>query len=162
MSLVPALSRLLNDRLGRAAAAVPRQPLALPPPANIGAPAKPQALLPPPADATAQPPRPDLRNISPRDFAEVSHDLYVEGVLSWPEYQMVGFPSELHPRYDATIGALTGEKAQPDRPRDMLGEWERRVDFERRYNAGSDTAKRAERVLQVLTWQSQPPLLMKV
>lgn len=121
---------------------IPSRPAA-PPPAIIA--------LPPPRDRR---PRHDLRNISPRHFAEIAHELYVEGSLKWAEYQLVGFPSELHPDYDATIGALTGEKAEPNRPRDLLTEWEHRLDFMRRYDDPS--LRTAERALDVLRRQAEP------
>jgi hypothetical protein len=114
--------------------------------------------LPPPS--APEPPRFDLRNMSPREFADVTHELYMEGTLSWDEFQMVGFPSELDPRYNATIGALTGEKAQPDQPKDMLGHWEQRVVFERKYNPDADQVRTAENALAKLTWQSQAPVKM--
>lgn len=100
----------------------------------------------------------DLRNVSPRQYAEITHELYVEGSLRWDEYQWVGFPSELHPDYDTTIGALTGEKADPDRPRDMLAAMENHVDFIRRYAQPGDHANfwRAERALDVLRRQTEP------
>lgn len=124
--------------------------------------------LPPaaPAVIALPPPRPmprprfDLRNMSPRRFAQIVHELYVEGSLKWDEYQWVGFPSELHPDYDTTIGALTGEPAKPDRPRDMLAEMEHRVDFLRRFRADDDDGFwRAERALAVLRRQAEPRLL---
>jgi len=100
----------------------------------------------------------DLRNVSPRQYAEITHELYLEGSLRWDEYQWIGFPSELHPDYDSTIGALTGEKADPDRPRDMLAVMESHVDFIRRYqNKEVDGAFwRAERALDVLRRQTEP------
>lgn len=111
----------------------------------------PVIALPPPREKR---PRHELRAMSPRHFAEIAHELYVEGSLSWREYQLVGFPSELHPDYNTTIGALTGERAAPDRPRDLLAEWEHRVDFMRRYQ---DPALRvAERALEVLRRQAEP------
>ncbi len=112
--------------------------------------APPVIALPPPRR-----PRHDLRHVSPRRFAEIAHELYVEGSLPWPEYQMVGFPSELHPDYDSTIGALTGERAEPNRPRDLLAEWEQRLDFMRRHHAPG--LKIAERALSVLRRQSAVP-----
>lgn len=122
----------------------PAPPIPAPPPAPVLA-------LPPPREKR---PRHDLRNISPRRFAEIVHELYVEGSLRWAEYQLVGFPSELHPQYDSTIGALTGQKAEPNRPRDLLAEWENRVDFMRRYD---DPGLRvAERALDVLRRQAEP------
>ncbi|MCG8511196.1 MAG: hypothetical protein MI741_18415 [Rhodospirillales bacterium] len=77
----------------------------------------------------------DIRNMTPRQMAESSMDLYVSGVLPWEEYAMLAFQAELHPDYDRTIGALTGEAADPDRPRDYLKIWEERLDFEEKYNA---------------------------
>lgn len=122
--------------------------------------AAPTALpaLPPPS--APEPPRFDLRNVSPREFADITHELYMEGTLSWEEFQMIGLPSELNPRYNETIGALTGEKAQPDQPKDMLGHWEQRVGFERKYNPDADQVRIAENALAKLTWQSQPPVKM--
>ncbi|EME68602.1 hypothetical protein H261_17658 [Paramagnetospirillum caucaseum] len=120
--------------------------------------ASPMAALPPPAPP--EEPRFDLRNISPREFADVTHELYMEGTLSWDEFQMIGFPTELHPRYDETIGALTGEPARPDHPKDMLSRWEQRVEFERKYNPDADQVRIAENALAKLSWQTQPPVKM--
>lgn len=102
----------------------------------------------------------DTRCISPRDFAEMAHELYVEGVFSWEDYCLVGFPSELHPDFDTTIGALIGARAEPDRPRDMLAQWEQRVDFERRYNRDAREVRRAERVLHILHHNGRPPRMV--
>jgi hypothetical protein len=163
MRLTSALSRLFDGNaagpqanatplrrnepvLARPAVALP----ALPPPASVG------------VTATAPQARWDLRHISPRQFAEATHELYVGGMLSWDEFRLMGLPSELHPQFDATIGALTGEKAEPDRPRDMLAQWETRADFERRNNPDPEAVRKTERVLQVLNWQSQPPLNVTV
>lgn len=130
-------------RAARSALA-PAPPIPAPPPAPVLA-------LPPPREKR---PRHDLRNISPRRFAEIAHELYVEGSLKWAEYQLVGFPSELHPLYDSTIGALTGQKAEPNKPRDLLAEWEHRLDFMRRYRDPGLTV--AERALDVLRRQAEP------
>lgn len=143
MKLLPALAWIS----GRAEA--PPEPARLraePPPLRLA----PPPVLALPAPAPKPPPRADLHHISPRQFADLAHELYFEGRLNWQEYRMVGFPSELDPRFDETIGALTGEKAEPDNPRDMLAEWERRVDFERRYTKDDRQVRRAERILAVL------------
>jgi hypothetical protein len=117
-------------------------------------PLPPVIALPPPQQPT---PRFDLRNISPRRFAEIAHELYVEGALRWEEYLWVGFPSELHPDFNATIGALTGEKAQPDRPRDMLAEVEDRLAFVKRYSTQDNQEFwLAERALDILRRQTEP------
>ncbi len=91
----------------------------------------------------------DVRNLTPRQAAELSMDLHVAGLLPWEEYAMVAFQPELHPDYDRTVGALIGERAQPDRPRDFIAMWEERLVFERRYNA--DDPKLIERTARIVT-----------
>ncbi len=99
----------------------------------------------------------DIRSVSPRRIADLGLDLHLAGYLEWDEYAMLAFQPELHPDYDRTVGALTGERAQPDRPRDYLAAWEDRVAFETRYPSedGSSLA-RSERIVSVLRLLDQP------
>ncbi len=105
----------------------------------------------------------DPHRMSPRQFAEWAYDVYLEGQMLWQDYRLAGFPSELHPSFEMTIGALTGERAEPDRPRDMLLEWERRHAFERRHHGrDSAVAERCARIVALLRWEadgrvSRPP-----
>lgn len=93
----------------------------------------------------------DVRNITPRQAVELGMDLHVAGVLPWEEYAMLAFQPELHPDYDRTVGALIGEKAQPDRPRDFVAMWKERLAFERKYNAGDPKLiARTARIVTVL------------
>lgn len=94
-------------------------------------------------------PKVDVRNMSPRQAADLSMDLYVAGILPWEEHAMLSFQPELHPDFERTIGALTGQKAEPDRPRDFVALWDDRLAFERKYNA-ADT-KRIERTQRIVT-----------
>ena len=65
--------------------------------------------------------------------------------------------AELHPDYDQTVGALTGEKADPDRPRDYVAIWEERLVFERKHNAGNDNrVGRSRRIVNVLRQIAAP------
>lgn len=98
-----------------------------------------------------------VRNISPREMGNIAMDLYISGVLSWDEYSMLAFQPELHPSYDATVGALTGERASPDQPRDFVGQWEDRLNFERRHNPGDrPLIRRTGRIVQVLRQIENP------
>jgi hypothetical protein len=64
---------------------------------------------------------------------------------------MLAFQPELHPNYDKTVGALTGEPAQPDKPRDFVSQWEARLSFEQRYNADQpELLARTQRIVDVL------------
>ncbi len=98
-----------------------------------------------------------VRNVSPREMGNIAMDLYVSGVLSWDEYSMLAFQPELHPKYDATVGALTGESASPDQPRDFVNQWEDRLKFERRHNPGDrPLIRRTGRIVQVLRQIENP------
>ncbi|MBE0532726.1 MAG: hypothetical protein IH626_18030 [Rhodospirillales bacterium] len=103
----------------------------------------------------------DIRRMSPRQMAETSMDLYVAGILPWEEYAMLAFQAELHPDYDKTIGALTGEPACPDRPRDFLGMWEERLSFEEKHNAETPhLVARTRRIVQVFRQIASPTNLV--
>jgi hypothetical protein len=91
------------------------------------------------------------RQLTPRQMSKLSRDLHICGVLSHEESAMLGFQAELHPDYDRTIGALTGERADPDRPRDYIALWERRLAFDRKYFADDRmTLERTRHILTVL------------
>jgi len=94
--------------------------------------------------------------MSPRQMADWAHEMYMAGAMNWQEY-LTAVPSELHPDYDSTVGALTGEPARPDHPRDMLREWEEKLAFIKRYNDwDADGVRRTERVVTLLKRQSRP------
>ncbi len=96
-------------------------------------------------------PATDIRQISPRKMTQMSMDLYVAGIIEWEEYEMLAFQAELHPDYDKTIGALTGEPARPDHPKDFIEEWERRLAFQRRYNPDNiRRIRRTEHIKNIL------------
>lgn len=92
----------------------------------------------------------NARAISPRAILALSQDLYAGGVLTWDEHVDLSFQADLHPDFARTIGALTGEKPRPDQPRDFVQEWERRLEFERRYFPEGQQRDRALHILSVL------------
>ncbi len=93
----------------------------------------------------------DPRRMTPREMAGRSIELYAAGYLRWTDQAVLAFQPELHPDYDRTIGALLGEKAAPDAPRDFVDEWERRLLFELRYNAeNTEAVGRARRIFKAL------------
>ena len=99
----------------------------------------------------------DVRNMSPRDMAELSLDLYANGILNWEEHEMLSFQPELNPAFNDTVGALTGETAEPDRPRDYLALWEKRLDFERKYNPeNTESLRKSRQIVQVLQRLASP------
>ncbi|MGB0682422.1 MAG: hypothetical protein ACPGOV_06925 [Magnetovibrionaceae bacterium] len=99
----------------------------------------------------------DVRALSPRQAIEMSTDLYVSGVLSYDEHALLAYQPELQPDYNETIGALTGQKAEPDRPRDFIAHWEDRLSFEIAHNGdNTELVDRTERILGVLRQIDSP------
>lgn len=90
----------------------------------------------------------DVRYITPREMVDLSLDLYAIGFLTREQHRALAFQSELMPNFDATIGALTGERADPDRPRDYTAIWRARLAFETQY--GADHPRIVERTTKIL------------
>ena len=98
--------------------------------------------------------RSDPRKMSPRQLANWAHEMYLCRELTWDEYCMAGFPAEMHPHYNRTVGVLTGNLAQPDAPRNMIRVWEERLAFALRYNDPDDPeVLRTEKLLLLLKQQ---------
>jgi hypothetical protein len=96
----------------------------------------------------------DPRAMSPRQLADWAHEMYLCRMLAWEEYCMAGFPPELHPHYNRTVGALTGKLAQPDAPRNMIRVWEEKLSFMLRYyDADEPDVLRVEKLLRLLRQQ---------
>lgn len=93
----------------------------------------------------------DVRHMTPRQMVNLSFDLYSAGFLSQEQYTELAFQSELMPNFESTIGALTGEKAQPDLPRDYIAIWRQRVSFERTHCTEDErVVQRAQSTLDLL------------
>jgi hypothetical protein len=120
-------------------------PLALPDPDDAAAP------ISTPFNSSMRGSRVDPRRMSPRQLADWAHEMYLCRELSWNEYCLAGFPAELHPHYNRTVGALTGNLAQPDAPRNMIRVWEERLAFALRYNDPNEPeVLRVEKLLMLL------------
>lgn len=70
----------------------------------------------------------DVTNISPRDMANLSGELYQTGNITFKQHAMLSFQIELNPSYDSTIGKLTGKVSQPDTSRNFLSEWQDKLE----------------------------------
>lgn len=90
----------------------------------------------------------DVGAISPRKMVDLSLELYISGYLTKDQYQDMAFQSELLPNFDDTIGALTGERAAPDKPRDYVKIWQKRLNFEEEHSA--EDRRVVDRTRQIL------------
>lgn len=135
-----------------------RHLISLPPPGLPEPTERPQRPQPvaPPIDDDSPIPGVDVRNASPRQITDASLDLYVAGLLSYEDYTALAFQPELHPDYNRTVGALTGERAQPDRRRDFVKYWNDRLQFDLRHNAqDSAQVRQSGRIHDLLKGLSQ-------
>lgn len=99
----------------------------------------------------------DVRAISPRAMTALSEELYFAGLLDREGYLALAFQAELMPNYELTIGALTGQKAAPDRPRDYTAVWRAKLAFEMKHLGGDPRiARRTRRILELLTELESP------
>ena len=104
--------------------------------------------LPPPAGGAGVT---DVRHMTPREMQDYSQNLYAGGVITFEDYEALAFQPDLHPDFERTIGALTGEKPQPDRPRDYIRQWSDRVEYTQRYYPqNSNEVRQAHRILEAL------------
>ena len=137
-----------------------REPPRLEPPRAIESARDERPRLPPPLVQGAPLPVLDegirVRAMSPRQMQHWAHEMYMTGWIGWDDYREAT-PAELLPGYDQTVGALTGEPARPDHPRDMLAEMEERLDFARRHFIDDDEKLRGlMRIVAVMRWQDEP------
>lgn len=93
----------------------------------------------------------DPRYLSPREMVNLSQELYMAGIVNFDEYATMAYQPELQPDYNQTVGALTGEPAEPDRKRDFISYWEERLAFEQKYNTiDSKDVAASQRIVDVL------------
>ena len=96
--------------------------------------------------------------ISPRNMIELSQDLFSSGHLTKDQHDVLSFQSELMPNFDAPIGPLPGEPADPDRPRDYTEIWRRRLEFEIKHAENAERIIiRTEKILDLLETIEKKP-----
>ena len=93
----------------------------------------------------------NVRAISPKNMANLSLDLYIADYITRKQYLSLSYQVDFSPRYNQTIGALIGEVAAPDKKRDYIALWRKRLLFEHNY-FGCDfkTGDHVQSVLSVL------------
>ena len=105
----------------------------------------------------------DIRAMTPREMADLSVELYMAGFLNHEQYADLSFQAELMPNYDTTIGALTGMRAAPDKPRDYTSIWRARLKFEMKHLADDPRiVERTRKILDLLRAIEKPENLPQV
>jgi len=105
----------------------------------------------------------DIRAMTPREMADLSAELYMAGFLNHEQYADLSFQAELMPNYDTTIGALTGMRAAPDKPRDYTSIWRAKLKFEMKHLADDPRiVERTRKILDLLRVIEKPENLPQV
>ncbi len=105
----------------------------------------------------------DIRSMTPRQMVDLSGELYLAGFLSHEQYSDLAFQAELMPNYDTTIGALTGKRAAPDRPRDYTSVWRSKLKFEMKHLADDPRViARTRKIVELLRSIEHPDNLPQV
>ncbi|MCD6074650.1 MAG: hypothetical protein K0Q70_1533 [Rhodospirillales bacterium] len=105
----------------------------------------------------------DIRAMTPREMADLSAELYMAGFLNHEQYSDLSFQAELMPNYDMTIGALTGSRAAPDRPRDYTSIWRAKLKFEMKHLADDPRiVERTRKILDLLRSIEKPENLPQI
>ncbi len=105
----------------------------------------------------------DIRSMTPREMVDLSGELYFAGFLSHDQYADLSFQAELMPNYDLTIGALTGQRAAPDRPRDYGSVWRAKLKFEMKHLADDPRViARTRKIVELLRTIEKPDNLPQV
>ncbi len=92
----------------------------------------------------------DVKNITPRNMAQMSQELYDNNSISLKIHAFISFQPELNPTYNDTIGKFTHTTAQPDTPRNFLDEWEKRLEEQLKNGASNEIINNTKEVVSIL------------
>ena len=69
----------------------------------------------------------DVRNMTPNELVWLSTQLYEAGAIGFGEYTILSFQPEFNDGFDENSGFYRELQRDPDRPRELLTEWERHL-----------------------------------
>jgi hypothetical protein len=84
-------------------------------------------------------------------MVDLSAELYESGYLTSDQHTDLSFQPEMMPNFDVTIGALTGKRSEPDRPRNYAEVWRQRLKFKKTHAANAEhIIVRTQKILALL------------
>ncbi len=92
----------------------------------------------------------DVQDITPREMAKMSQELYDNGSISLKNHAFISFQPELNPSFNDTIGKFSHTTAQPDSPRNFLDEWRERLAEQTRSGAAPEIVNNTREVVSIL------------
>ena len=88
----------------------------------------------------------NVRNMSPREMASMSLELYQSGAISFQDHALLSFQPELGPQFN-DLFPETYDKA--DTPRDFIAQWESQLKMHEKYGDAT-SAKNDRRIINIL------------
>ena len=86
----------------------------------------------------------DVNNISPRDMAKMSRELFDAGAISFQNHVLLSFQPELN------IGQSIGKSAKADERRDFVADWKTILTNQQKAGAQSESLEQTQRALHIL------------
>jgi hypothetical protein len=86
----------------------------------------------------------DINNISPRDMAKMSRELFDAGAISFQNHVLLSFQPELN------IGQSIGKSAKADERRDFVADWKMLLTKQQKAGAHSESLEQTQRALHIL------------
>ncbi|HEY3373639.1 MAG TPA: hypothetical protein VGK02_01055 [Candidatus Aquicultor sp.] len=98
----------------------------------------------------------DVRNISPRQMANMSRELYDAGLISLKEHALLSFQISLNTEQMARISAAMKAQGKtvnipgPDTPVDFIADWNKKLELQKQTGANPEFIKNTERIINIL------------
>ncbi|HJV76089.1 MAG TPA: hypothetical protein VJ654_17845 [Noviherbaspirillum sp.] len=87
----------------------------------------------------------DVQNMSPREMAAMSQELYQAGAISFQDHALLSFQPEFGPQYKN----LAGQPGNLDTPRDFIAQWNEQLQIHKK-NGEMSFVKNDYRILNIL------------
>ena len=88
----------------------------------------------------------DVRNMSPREMAAMSQELYQSGAVSFQDHALLSFQPELSPESNNILAGIPGTS---DVPKDFIAQWETQLRIHEKMGE-VNFAKNDRRMLNIL------------
>lgn len=88
----------------------------------------------------------DVRNVSPREMAAMSQELYQGGAISFQDHALLSFQPELSPEFNKIF---PGRPGKPDTPRDFIAQWETQLQTDEK-RSDKNASKNDQRIQNII------------
>lgn len=91
-----------------------------------------------------------IRNITAKDAAALSQNLYDNNLISLKEHAFLSFQPELNPAYNSEIAPLTGVPLTGDEPKDLVTHFKDSYEYKLKHGAPEEILKNSKMMLDLV------------